>query len=100
MSNARDCTHSVCQDCGYLVGLTTVILPPKFRVSSWFVAKIAAATAPPAANNNAARAPPLRWPNESGLVSLVQRVPGCGVPADSDVPAATALALPPARNST
>jgi hypothetical protein len=84
----------------YLVGLTTVTCPPKFNVSLWFAAKIAAATAPPTANNKAASAPPLKWPNVSGLVSLVQRVPGCGVPADSEVPAATALDFPPARNST
>src|SRR5205823_11177769 len=84
----------------YLVGLTTVTEPPKFKLLLCVVAIIAAAIAPPAAASSASNAPPLRCPKVSVLVSLVQRVPGCGVPADSEVPAATAFVLPPARNST
>src|SRR6266446_2054161 len=84
----------------YLVGLTTVTEPPKFRLLLCVAAIIAAAIAPPAAASSAINAPPLRCPKVSVLVSLVQRVPGCGVPADSEVPAATAFVLPPVRNST
>src|SRR5690242_21870180 len=84
----------------YFVGLTTVTLPPKLiSLFEERPAKIAAATAPPAANNRAARAPPLS-PGIGGRDKRVQRVPGCGVPAVPVVPAAIAVVVPTARNST
>src|SRR5712692_2525805 len=84
----------------YFVGLTTVTEPPKFRSLLCVAAINAAATAPPAASNRAARAPPLSLPNESDFVRRVQRDPGCAVPADSEVPAATAFVFRPALKST
>src|SRR5437588_10817679 len=78
----------------------TIGLPPKLKVLSRVDASMAAAIAPPAAAKSAASAPLLRPPKDFGNAKRVQRVPGCGVPADSEVPAATAFDLPAARNST
>src|SRR6266480_7130093 len=99
-NSARSARYQLDWAKDYLVGLTTVTEPPKFRLLLCVAAIIAAAIAPPAAASSAINAPPLRCPKVSVLVSLVQRVPGWGVPADSEVPAATAFVPPPVRNST
>src|SRR5436309_15708972 len=80
----------------YLDGLITMVVPPKLRSLLFVAAIIAAATAPPAASNRAARAPPLRPLRVSGRVSRVQRVPGCGAPAHPDDPAVPGVDLQPA----